>query len=133
MGMSSPLFSKDWHREIVVLGVDPDLPGLYEWRIEGVACYIGQYTLARRPRRHYVQNVERRLADQPYRKGKPGASRRIHHELAAATKAGHAITLTFLENQVEKAARNRRERELIAERRAHAEAGGLRVLNSSST
>jgi hypothetical protein len=120
-----------WYREIVKPGVNPMLPGLYEWRIEGVGCYIGQYTHARRPRREYGLNVGRILTKRPYRKSKPEGFRQIHRELANAAEAGTPISLTLLENQVAKADRNRRERELIAERGAQAKAGGLRVLNSN--
>lgn len=119
-----------WYCEVVVQSVDPALPGIYEWRIEGSGCYIGQYTHVRRPRREYGLNVGRILTRRPYRTGKPGGFRGIHIQLADAVKAGHCITLTLLENQPMKADRNRRERELIAQRRAEAEAGGLPVLNS---
>jgi hypothetical protein len=119
-----------WYQEITVIGVISDMPGIYEWRIEGMGCYIGQYTKARRPRREYALNVERILTEKPYRKGKPEGFRKIHLELAQAVQAGQKITLTLLENHASKVDRNRRERELIAERRAHAAVSGLRVLNS---
>lgn len=128
---SPGLLYPDWYHEIVGPNVSPELPGLYEWRIEGIGCYIGQYTHARRPKREYGLNVGRILAGRPYRKSRPEGFRQIHRELARAAKAGKFISLTLLENQVGKIDRNRRERELIAERRAQAEAGGLRVLNSN--
>ena len=85
-----------WYREEKIEGVCPYLPGLYEWQIEGVGCYIGQYTHARRPRREYGLNVGRILANRPYRKNNLIGFRRVHHELAAAFVAGKAITLTLL-------------------------------------
>lgn len=130
-GLAAPgVLHPDWYREIPS-GVDPGQPGIYEWRIEGVGCYIGQYTHARRPRREYGLNVGRLLAGHPYRKGNPEGFRRIHRQLAKAMEDPRLITLTLLENQPVKADRNRRERELIAQRRAEAEAGGLPVLNSN--
>ena len=128
---SSRVLHPEWYREIVVPGVDPAQPGLYEWRIDGVGTYIGQYTHASRPGREYGLNVGRLLANRPYRKAKPSGFRRVHQELAKAAAAGRMITLTLLENQIVKVDRNRRERELIAERRIEAERGGMPVLNSS--
>jgi hypothetical protein len=72
LGVASPLIlHSDWYREIKVPGVRPDLPGIYEWRIEGAGCYIGQYTHVWRPQREYEMNVRRILAGLPYRKNKP--------------------------------------------------------------
>lgn len=130
-GLASPgVLHPGWYSEIEVPGVCADVPGLYEWRIAGVGCYIGQYTHARRPRREYGLNVGRILAQRPYRKSKPDGFRPIHHALAKAAQAGAVITLTLLENQTSKVDRNRRERAMIAQRRSEANAGGLAVLNS---
>lgn len=120
-----------WFSEIPVPGVDPAVSGLYEWRIEGVGCYIGQYTRATRPRREYALNVGHILAGKPYRKGKPTAFRTVHLRLAEAAKAGTPVTLSLIENVPDKADRNRRERELIADRRREACRGGLPVLNGN--
>jgi hypothetical protein len=131
-GLASPgVLHPDWYKEVPAPSVDPALPGLYEWRIAGVGCYIGQYTHVRRPRREYGLNVGRILAHRPYRKSKPEGFRLIHHELAKAAQAGIGITLELLENQTSKDDRNCRERELIAERRALALVGGLPVLNAA--
>ena len=126
----SELLRPGWCEEIIVPGVSSDLPGIYEWHIEGIGCYIGQYTHAQRPRNEYRLNIERILCQRPYRLGKPEGFRLIHVELARAAQSRQKITLTLLENHVIKADRNRRERELIAERRADATITGLRVLNS---
>ena len=129
-GLASPgVLRPDWYEEIPFPCVDPALPGIYEWRIEGVGCYIGQYTHATRPRREYGLNVGRKLADRPYRKSKPDNFRAIHLALAKAAQSGVKITLRLLENCSSREGRNRRERELIAERRAQALIGGLPVLN----
>ena len=117
------------YREIIAPGVDPTQPGLYEWRIEGVGIYIGRYSHASRPRREYGTNVARLLAKREYRKRNPDGFRHIHHHLALAAEARTPITLTFLENQPDKIKRNRRELELIYERREAARSGGLPVLN----
>lgn len=125
-GLASPgVLHPGWYDEIKMAGVKSELPGLYEWRIEGVGCSIGQYTHARRPRREYGLNVGRILAARPYRKSNPEGSRQIHRKLANAVNAGCRI-----ENEVDKVKRNHCERELIADRRAKALSGGLPVLNS---
>lgn len=46
-----------WYEELLVEGVDPALPGIYEWRIADAGVYIGQYSHAKRPRRNYGTNV----------------------------------------------------------------------------
>jgi hypothetical protein len=86
---------------------------------------------ARRPKREYGLNVGRLLAERPYRRGNPDGFRRIHRELAKAAKDRVSITLALLENEADREQRNRRERELIAQRRAEAAVGGLPVLNSN--
>ena len=68
-GLASPsVLHPEWSWEIEIPGVRSDVPGLYEWRIAGVGCYIGQYTHARRPRREYGLNVGRILASRPYQR-----------------------------------------------------------------
>jgi len=110
--------------------VDASLPGLYEWRIEGIGVYIGQYTHSTRLRREYGMNIARLVEGRLYRRGKPDGFRPIHHHLALAVGAKTLVTLTFLENQPDKDARNARARHLIRERQIAAQNGGLRVLDS---
>src|SRR4051794_27991871 len=103
-GLASPrVLHPGWYREVPVPGVSPERPGLYEWRIERIGCYIGQYTSVLRPRRAYGLNVGRILSGKPYRRGKPEGFRQIHRELADAVRAGCSISLTLLENQIAKA------------------------------
>lgn len=129
-GLASPqVLHPGWYVEEVLPGVDAAEPGVYEWRIEGVGCYIGQYTRQRRPRREYGLNVGRLLTGRPYRKNKPGGFRQIHRELTQAVRDRRKITRIFVENQLVKIDRNRRERELIADRRLAATQDGLPVLN----
>ena len=104
-----------WHHETVLDGVDPDKPGLYQWIIEGVGSYVGQYTRHSRPRREYGVNVTRLLNRLPYRKATPEGFRTIHWHLAAAVVARRRIDLVFLENG-ERPALNDRERAIIRER-----------------
>ena len=131
-GLAAPgVLHPGWYHEITIPGVDPGQSGIYEWRIECLGCYIGQYTHALRPRREYGLNVGRILAGRPYRKSNPEGFRKIYRQLAKAVEDCRLITLTLLENQPMKADRNRRERELIAQRRAEVEEGGLPVLNSN--
>jgi hypothetical protein len=116
-----------WFIEIPLGTVDCSKPGIYQWLIDEREVYIGQYTDSNRPRNEYRRNIENLLKGKPYRKNKPDKFRKIHHHLKEAVLTGRKITLTLLENQPKKEVRNRRERELIAERiRA-----GLTVLNSS--
>lgn len=122
---------RGWFEELLVEGVDPSQPGIYEWRIEGVGVYIGQYTSASRPRREYSRNLANIFAERPYRKGKPDKFRTVHKELAQAVREGRHITLSLIENVADKANRNIRERELIALRLKEAAQGGLPVLNSN--
>ena len=131
MNFDAPSFrlTRDWYREQPVAGVDPALPGIYEWRIEGVGVYIGQYTRASRPRRQYGVNVANILNGRPYRQGKPNQFRAVHHHLAEAVRTRRLVTLALLENVIDKPSRNRRERELIEQRRREAHQGGLSVLN----
>jgi hypothetical protein len=130
-GLASPsVLHPGWYSEVPVSGVDGNLPGLYEWRIEGVGIYIGQYKKVTRPRREYGLNVGRLLTGRPYRKAKPEGFRAIHCALAQAVRDKLTVTLRLLENEPDKEARNRRERQLISERRASAERGGLPILNS---
>ncbi|PBB67404.1 hypothetical protein CK228_16410 [Mesorhizobium sp. WSM4312] len=104
-----------WYNYIVAETVDEALPGIYEWRIDGVGTYIGKYTSIRRPKVEYSNNVLKILNGWPYRPQKPDSFRRIHRELVAAHREGRGITLTILEN-VEPSLLTKRERELIAER-----------------
>ena len=104
----------DWYRYVVAPGVSEDVPGIYEWHIEGTGSYIGQFGCIRRPRKEYGRNVIRLLNKRPYRAGNPDGFRRIHLELVNAHRTGARITLTILENIPDRIERNRRERELIA-------------------
>ena len=108
--------------------MQPDQSGLYEWRIEGVGCYIGQYTHLHRPKREYWLNVEKLRVGRPYRRSNPTGFRAIHKALHQAASERRSITLLLLENEATKIGRNKRERELIADRRAEAARGGLPVL-----
>lgn len=121
----------NWFTEIIVPGVDPKQPGIYEWCIESVGLYIGQYKNASRPRQEYGRNVANILSGRPYRKNKPDRFRIIHRKLAEAIVDQQSITLSLIENVVDEVERNRRERELIADRRHWALQGGLPVLNSN--
>lgn len=104
-----------WYAYVVAEGACEDVPGIYEWRIEGIGTYIGKFKRIRRPTREYGCNVVRLLNERPYRKGSPLGFRRIHRELAQAVRVGWLITLTILENPPV-ADLNRREAQLIRER-----------------
>lgn len=127
------ILRSDWYTEVTLQTgdspnrVNPNLPGLYEWRIEGVGVYIGQYTNPSRPRKEYERNLRNKGSHKNYRLGKPNF-RPIHESLFEWIDKAK-ITLTFLENVDSKSERNRREREVIQERRISEANGGLRVLN----
>jgi hypothetical protein len=106
---------KDWYEYVVIDGVDEARPGIYEWNIDGRGIYVGKYKRIGRPLKEYGRNVHNILNGKPYRRSKPDAFRRIHHELAQAHREGRRIRLTILEN-VDLLRINERERELIAER-----------------
>lgn len=109
------MLPSNWYSLIVVDGVDPNLPGIYQWEIEGGGIYIGKFTHRSRPFGEYERNVLKLLAGRPYRPQKPAAFRRIHRELHAAHIEGRKITLTILANCLPSEL-GLRERELIAER-----------------
>lgn len=108
---------------------DPQVPGIYEWQIPEVGCYVGQYSTRSRPLKQYLRNVQRLLTGRPYRPKKPNGFRLIHRELAFALLSGTIVNLFYLENHREKHVRNRRERELFDLRRSKHLAGGPKVLN----
>lgn len=114
--MSCAILPPDWYTYVVAPCACEDAPGIYEWHIEGVGSYIGQYGRIRRPTREYARNVTRILNGKPYRLGKEHGFRTIHAELERAHRAGLRITLTILENVEPRVVRNKRERELIVER-----------------
>jgi hypothetical protein len=118
-----------WFRYSLAQGVSENKPGIYEWKIEGVGCYIGRYSRVNRPKEAYGRNVLRLLNNLPYRKNKPHGFRRIHRALAEATEAGRLVELFILEN-AEPEKLNAREQALIRHRRREAAVGGLPVLNS---
>lgn len=120
----------DWYTLIKPEGVQTDLPGIYEWRIDNTAVYIGKYGRIRRPTKEYARNLARMLNKKPYRKSNEDGFRLIHRELHDAHHRGAKITLTILENVTDPKRRGARERELIAQRRQEETSGGPRILNS---
>ncbi len=106
------LLSSDWYQYRVVPGVNEAIPGIYEWHIEGMGSYIGQYKSIKRPTKQYRRNVVRLLAGKDYRTGNKRGFRRVHCALALAHRKGWRITLTILENVPSPVARSERERAL---------------------
>lgn len=87
-----------WYRLLITEGVDTDLPGIYEWRIEGAGSYIGRYTYSSRPFGDYARHVRDLFLGDIYKPSDPDGWRRIHHELYAALLDGREIELIFVEN-----------------------------------
>lgn len=121
--------SSDWYQLVVSSGVDLERPGLYEWRIDHRASYIGQCGSFRRPQCDYTRNLRRLFRGLPYRQSNPDGYRRVHRELAKAVRDSAPIWLVCLENVDDRQLRNRREREVIAERLDAMDLGGQIVLN----
>src|SRR5579871_614079 len=120
-----------WFHFSLAEGARDDRPGIYEWRIDGVGCYIGKYSSISRPKRAYAQIVSRIEKKLAYRKGKPNGFRRIHLALADAKRAGRRVEVCILEN-VEPEKLNACEQAWIKRRRHEEAAGGLPVLNGGS-
>lgn len=91
-------YLEPWHEIIISEGVTPDLPGIYEWRIEGVGSYIGKYTHSRRPLKEYAKHVRNQFHGGHYRPNNPLGWRRIHVELYQACMSRKKIELIFIEN-----------------------------------
>ncbi|BDA85473.1 hypothetical protein Sa4125_30150 [Aureimonas sp. SA4125] len=96
-------------------GASLDLPGIYEWVIEGIGSYVGRYTRGTRPTKEYSRNVGNLLSGRGYRAGNAAGFRRIHVALADAVRARRGIELHILENPAA-ADVGARETALIAER-----------------
>lgn len=106
---------KDWHIWAFENGATIDLPGIYEWKIEGAGSYIGRYSNRSRLLGEYPFNVFRLRDGLPYRPKKPLGFRLIHHELLSAHRENRRIELIILEN-CEKSRLNERERYYTTER-----------------
>jgi hypothetical protein len=87
-----------WYRLSVCEGVSPNLPGIYEWRVEGAGSYIGRYSYSSRPFGDYARHVRDQFAGGIYKPKQPDGWRRIHRELYAALLDGREIELIFVEN-----------------------------------
>lgn len=98
-----------------VPGATFDLPGIYEWIIEGRGSYIGKFTRSRRPLSEYANNVAKIEDGRAYRRLKPEGFRRIHRELADAKRDGRRVVLSCVLN-CDPAELNAREAELIQSR-----------------
>ena len=95
---SRPRSLNSVRRLVVASGASLDRPGIYAWKIEGGAVYVGKYTHGSRPLQEYEKNVRRLLAGEPYRPQKPDGFRRIHRALARALQEGRQIELHIVEN-----------------------------------
>ena len=104
-----------WYRLVIPEGVDPSLPGIYQWDIDGIGTYVGRYTHSTRPLIEYEANVLKIIDGRPYRPKKPNSFRAVHTALHMGHVSGRQITLTILENcplhQLDD-----REKELVKER-----------------
>lgn len=104
-----------WCKVVVPVGVDPQLPGIYQWSVEGVGVYVGKYKYPSRPLVEYERNLMKIMEGRPYKALKPEGFRPIHLALYEAIQSGKLITLTIIENGPVAALTVRRD-ELIRER-----------------
>ncbi|WP_419694407.1 hypothetical protein ACN2CC_28110 [Mesorhizobium muleiense] len=119
----------DWYRRDIDSGFDLDLPGIYEWRIEGVGIYVGKALRLKRRLAHYPNNVRRMLQDLPWH-GNPNRDYRgIHHALRRAYEHQIVTSVAVLET-CSREARSEREQYWIRQRRAEQATGGPKVLNA---
>jgi hypothetical protein len=77
--------------------VDPELPGILEWQIEGMGSYIVMTNRLSRRIREYEENVWRLGRGLPYLSGGRGY-REIHRLLRRAADEGRRVTVVALEN-----------------------------------
>jgi hypothetical protein len=127
----------DWYRYVLYDGAREDHPGVYEWVIDTVGCYVGRFSAIGRPRKRYTRNLRHQLAGRPYHiHGRP--YRLIHRAQYEAFIKGIPCTLYIRENIAPYANRSERdgllndlERVWIDLRRREASAGGLPVLNGN--
>ena len=91
-------FIEPWYKLVINDGVTPDLPGIYEWRIDGIGSYIGKYTHSRRSLKEYAKHVRSQFTGGKYRPANPNGWRRIHVELYRACLEKRDIELIFVEN-----------------------------------
>lgn len=115
-----------WFTLTVHDGASLELPGIYEWRIDGVGSYVGRYTRGTRPTQEYSRNVGNLLGGRGYRPGNATGFRRIHVALADAVRAGRGIELHILEN-LAAGDIGAREKALISERGSLNGTGGFRL------
>ena len=101
----------EWYILEQEAGAVPSLPGIYEWRVDGVVRYVGKAEQPLDRVRQYARNLHNLLSDRPYRARNPDGFREIHDILAEAVRNGSAISFVVLEN-CPSADLNRREREL---------------------
>lgn len=118
-----------WYVFDVPVSVDLQLPGIYEWRIGDTALYVGKSCRLLNRIKEYPNNVRKLLAGRPYRLSDPEGYRSVHHELRRAHDDLAAVTVTVLEN-CDRTDLSSREQHWISVRRAAAETGGPRILNS---
>lgn len=127
--MTSPTALREgWYVREIEDTIDLDLPGIYEWRIEGVGVYVGKALRLKSRLRAYPNNVRRMLLGLHWHSDPTRDYRPIHHALRGAHDTGTVVVVRVLEVCASEA-RNEREQYWIRLRRAEAAAGGPKVLN----
>jgi hypothetical protein len=53
---------QNWFTLVLVEGATLDLPGIYEWQIEGAGSYVGKFKHGSRPLGDYSRNLRNQLA-----------------------------------------------------------------------
>lgn len=125
---NSSLLRHGWYVREIEETLDLDLPGIYEWRIDGVGVYVGKALRLKSRLRAYPNNVRRMLQGLHWHGDPTRNYRSIHHALRDAHEAGTLVVVRVLEACASEA-RNEREQYWIKLRREEAAAGGPKVLN----
>jgi len=118
----------DWYAREIEATIDLDLPGIYEWRIEGVGVYVGKALRLKSRLRAYPNNVRRMLQGLHWHGDTTRDYRPIHHALREAHDCQAVVVVRVLEVCLPET-RNEREQYWIRLRRQEAAAGGPKVLN----
>jgi hypothetical protein len=117
----------DWFKEVPAPGVDPNLGGVFEWRIhrgDEVLVYVGGFRSLAKVGEYYRKSLQA-LQNGKQSRHPDGEFRLVYHELAEAKAEGRVVTLELTENVSDRKIRGARELAIHATR----EAEGATVLN----
>jgi hypothetical protein len=120
---------EEWFEEVPAPGVDPNLGGVFEWRIHRgteMLVYVGGFRSLAKVGEYYRKSLQN-LQNGKRSRHPEGEYRLIYHELVAAMTEGRAVSLVLTENVTDRKVRADRELAIHAAR----EAEGATVLNQN--